>query len=325
MYVLSAHITITGSKRTLEFRFVTSVSITSTIDQLSDVCVITLPRKLRYKYQPIYELLSAGDQVKVELGYNNELETVYQGYIRTIRTHKIPAELYCEDNMFLLKKVKIDAYQSDSLDIKDFIEQFMPATIERNVVSAKIGRWRFSNCSLAEALEQIKKDYPFSFFFKSGKFYGTMPSTLANQDQNGKRILFKYKQNFIDDSISQEDIDTDKIQVVAKVILPNGSKLETKYPEAISDPNVRTFYCDSATNMEELKKFAKEKKDSYKADQISGSFKAFGWPVVRVMDVVEFRDGENTYRDRNAFTVKSVKRTFGMNGYRQEIEILNAV
>jgi len=287
--------------------------------------VITLPRKLRYKYQPIYELLAAGDQVKVELGYNGELETLYQGYIRSIRTSKIPAEIYCEDNMYLLKKVKIDAYQSDALDIKDFIEKFMPVQIERNVISAKIGKWRFSNCTLAEALEQIKKDYPFNFFFKSGKFYGTLPSTLANQDSNAKRIIFRYKQNIIEDTISQEDIDVDKLQIVAYNFLTNGKKIEAKYPEKLADPQIRTFWDDAATDVDQLKKYAKDKHDSFKVSQVSGSFKAFGWPVVRLMDVVEFRDDENSWRDRKAFTTKSVRRTFGMNGYRQEIEILNQV
>ncbi len=324
MYVLSCHITIKGSKRTTEFKFVNSVSINSTVDQLTDSCTILLPRQLRYKYTPVYELLAEGDQVKVELGYNNELETVFQGYIRTIRTYKTPAEIYCEDNMYLLKKIMIDAYSSDSLDIKDFIEQFLPANIERNVVSANIGKWRLPAQSLAQCLEDIKKDNSMSFFFKSGKFYGTLPSTLSNQDANGKRIIFKYKWNYVDDSISQNDVDTDKLQIVAKSFKTDGTKLEAKYPENIADPQVRTMYSE-VTTIAALKEFAKNKHDSFKVSQISGSFRAFGWPVVRVMDVVEFRDDENTYRDKKAFTVKSVKRSFGMNGYRQEIEILNQV
>ncbi len=325
MYVLCAHITIINSTQTYEFKFVNSCTIMSNIDQLTDTCTILLPRKLKYRDRLLYEFLSAGDQINVELGYNNQLEQVFSGYIRNIRTYKIPAELYCEDNMYVLKKIMIDAYQSDNMDVKDFIEQYLPANIERNVESAKIGRFRFSNISLAQALDTIKKEYPMNFFFKSGKFYGTMPSTLANQDSNAQRILFKYQQNFIEDSITQEDIDPGKIQIVAKVILPDGSKLETKYPETITDGNVRTFYPNSITNLEDLKKYAKETQEGFKTNQISGSFKAFGWPVVRIMDVVEFRDDENTYRDKKAFTVKLVKRNFNMSGYRQEIEILNQV
>ena len=325
MYVLCAHITIINSTQTYEFKFVNSCTIMSNIDQLTDTCTILLPRKLKYRDRLLYEFLSAGDQINVELGYNNQLEQVFSGYIRNIRTYKIPAELYCEDNMYLLKKIMIDAYQSDNMDVKDFIEQYLPANIERNVESAKIGRFRLSNKSLAEALDIIKKEYPMNFFFKDGKFYGTMPETLANQDANGQRIIFKYRQNFIEDNITQDDIDPGKIQIIAKTFLPDGTKLETKYPDKImQDANVRTFVTEKP-DMASLKEYAKQQCIDFKISQISGSFKAFGWPVVRIMDVVEFRDDENTYRDKKAFTVKLVKRNFNMSGYRQEIEILNQV
>lgn len=325
MYALCCHITITGKTNTFEFNVVNNISMPSSVDTLTDTCTILMPRRLRYNNEPLYKILSPGDQIEVSLGYNNKLTVLFRGYIRTIRSHKVPAELYCEDNMYVLKKVMIDSYSSDNLDIKDFIEKYLPAGIERNVVSAKIGRWRFTNVSLTQALESIKKDYPMSFFFKSGKFYGTMPSTLANQDNDAQRVIFKYHQNIIDDSISQEDVDVDKLQIVAKVILANGTKLETKYPETVPDPQVRTFHYDNITTLEELKAKAKTEHDNFKVNQIAGNFKAFGLPLVRFMDIVEFRDEENTWRDKKSFTVKSVKRTFGTGGYRQEVEILNQV
>ncbi|MEI6297283.1 MAG: hypothetical protein WCO84_06640 [bacterium] len=325
MFLFTSHITITGAQATLEFKTTAGVEIVSDMQKLTDTCRILMPRKLIYKGRPLYELMNAGDKVKVELGYDFKNEVVFEGYIRLVRKQKMPVEIECEDKMYLLKKIQIPAYQSDNLNMKEFVEEFLPKDMERDVQDCMIGKFRFTNCTLADALDRIKKEYPNSFFFRQGKFYGILPSSLVSKDANYSKIILKFKHNIVTDNVAESDPEDERIQIVAKTITAKGEALEVKVPETLDNGNVRTFSCLNLSTKEELKKFAEEKLKTWKTDSISGNLKLFGLPVVRVLDVVKFKDDENSYRNDKSFTIGSVKRSFGMGGYRQEITLLNAV
>ncbi|MDR0872164.1 MAG: hypothetical protein LBN27_01685, partial [Prevotellaceae bacterium] len=101
MLVLSAKITIL-SKKTWVFGKITSCEIERDIEKITATCKLTLPKNTRWKGETSIPV-RRGDKIKVELGFDGMLETVFEGYIKTISA-KIPVEITCEDNMFLLKQ-----------------------------------------------------------------------------------------------------------------------------------------------------------------------------------------------------------------------------
>ena len=56
-------------------------------------------------------------------------------------------------------------------------------------------------------------------------------------------------------------------------------------------------------------------------DHLQGSFTAFGLPFVQTGDFVKLYDDKNKERDNKTFLAKAVRYTFGMDGYRQIIEL----
>ena len=73
--------------------------------------------------------------------------------------------------------------------------------------------------------------------------------------------------------------------------------------------------------MEELKTFAKNTRETFKVDKMSGDFLAFGEPFVRKADLVHLYDEDNTEKDNKKFFVEGVNYTFDGNGYRQKITL----
>ena len=71
---------------------------------LTDSAEIVLPRRIKYfAGKDLKELLSAGDQVKIELGYDSNLYTEFEGYISLIGWG-VPVTIRCEDEMYNLKR-----------------------------------------------------------------------------------------------------------------------------------------------------------------------------------------------------------------------------
>jgi len=54
---------------------------------------------------------------------------------------------------------------------------------------------------------------------------------------------------------------------------------------------------------------------------MQGSITVFGLPFVRKGDAIKLYDPKNKERDNKSFLIKSVRYEFGMQGYRQQIEL----
>ena len=83
---------------------ISSVHIESSWKMLTDSAEIRLPRRIKYfAGKDLKEMLSAGDQVKIELGYDGDLYTEFEGYISLIGWG-VPVTIRCEDEMYKLKR-----------------------------------------------------------------------------------------------------------------------------------------------------------------------------------------------------------------------------
>ena len=72
MFRLTAKIEIKSTK-TWRFDKVAGVEITRDIDTLTDTCVVTLPKKVRWLGESSLPI-KRGDEVSVWLGYDDELQ-----------------------------------------------------------------------------------------------------------------------------------------------------------------------------------------------------------------------------------------------------------
>ncbi|WP_240665158.1 hypothetical protein [Flavobacterium columnare] len=67
-----------------------------------------------------------------------------------------------------------------------------------------------------------------------------------------------------------------------------------------------------------MKKYAENTLDKYKQTGFKGSFEAFGEPIVSKCDMVEVHASDG---NSGTYLIKKNEINFGMNGYRQKIEL----
>jgi hypothetical protein len=81
-------------------RLIERVSITRSVEELSDTAQIVLPATVFNRALEIEDKIHAGDEVTVRLGYDSDLKTEFEGYLKTVSTDGGNLTLECEDALY---------------------------------------------------------------------------------------------------------------------------------------------------------------------------------------------------------------------------------
>ena len=301
------------------FDFVNEVEIETSYENLTDTAKITIPRKLNFDGKPIAvgvdSIFKRGDSVKIELGYFPDLRTVFDGYISKVNP-KTPIVLECEDKMFILKTTIISKYSKTSVTLKNLLTDIIGDVVEfRTLLDVELGSFKVSNASVAKVLDTLKSDYGFYSYFVNG----VLNVGLAADSSDTQTIEYKFEENIIDDS-SLEYQRSEDMRLKVKAVSINSSdnsKIEVEVGD--EDGALKTFYTQNAT-LEGLRQFANLKLTEWKYEGFSGSFTTFGEPYIRHGDTAKLISDK--FPEKNGlYEVVSVKRIFGMDGYKQDIEL----
>ena len=317
MLVLDCLIEIQGKNKKISFTYANNVEVNTSIRNLTDTAKVVLPRKMNMKGKKLNEFIERGDAITVKLGYKDiDMQTVFNGYITSISS-ETPIVIEAENEMWKLKQAKVEAQRYEKFKLKDFLNEYapevelvMPENIEFGEVIIP------EETTAAKVLDYLKQNYPFHAFFEDKKMVAIM---LTSQLQNRKEVKFKKGLNIVSDTLKYTLAEDVNIQIVAKSILPDNTKLESKKGD--SKGEVRTFYAPQYKTQAELDDYAQNMLITYKVDKMSGDFTAFGIPFVRKGDRVVLYDDENKERDNKKFIADAVKYNFGLNGYRQIITL----
>ena len=102
-------------------RMVEKVSIKRSVELLSDTATITLPGTVFNKAINIEDKIKVGDDVEIQLGYNDNLKTEFKGYLKAIKTDGGSLTLELEDDIYLFRKSVKDEEMKDA-SVKSILE-----------------------------------------------------------------------------------------------------------------------------------------------------------------------------------------------------------
>jgi hypothetical protein len=311
----------------IEFDFLCDIQIDESIETLTDTCLIKLPKKVAWNDTDIFfgsnALIKKRDTVEVRLGYDNDLKLVFKGYVRTIH-RKVPVEIECENEMYRLKYPEIEVSKTtfDAISLDDLLQYALPEDIQYTCADMQLGRTRIENdVPPVKVLEMLtdKSTYGLSAYFQlidqQPHLFVGLPHVHFAKNRTVQKFKFHY--NVISDSLKYTEKDDVKIKVKAISIMPDNSKYEIEVGP--SDGGLRTFNYYNISK-EDLEKQANDLLSEYQIDGYEGSLTAFGSPYTRKADAVKLYD-DRFVPTEQIYSVKSVKRQFGISGYRQTITI----
>ncbi|WP_338813658.1 hypothetical protein V9L05_20000 [Bernardetia sp. Wsw4-3y2] len=300
-----------------EFDFINEVQIESSWDSLTDTCTITIPKKLQWKGKDVVQganaIFQIGSVVRVFLGYDYAFELVFEGFLTRIEP-KRPLKLYCEDAMWNLKQTEVKGLSQRNATVKSLLSDYYKG--ELKTFEADLGKFRIQNATLANVFEELDKNYSLKTFFRNGVLHVGTPYLLTADDR--KKHSFDFEKNIIDSDLEYKRKDEVKIKVKAiSISSKDNSKIEVTKGD--TEGELRTINKVDLSKAQ-LEEEAIRQIDLLKYEGFRGSFESFGEPFVRFCDIVELTD-PNIQERNGEYFVKSVSYSFGMNGYRQNVEL----
>lgn len=323
MLKLSSKITFNeGQASEIVYTFVNDVKIKSTWSQLTDTAKITIPKNIQLEGKDIAigtnPVFKRGDTVKIELGYDDNLREVFNGYLTKVFLKK-PIELECEDKMYALKKHICPDLSYSSVDVKTLVNALnLPVKYEFNQ-EQNLGKVRISNKATgAFVLEFLRKEFSIYSFFQDNILRIGRPYYQGTP----KNHVFGMEKNVISDSLEFVNSEDAPIKVRAYGIRSSDNKkVEAFYPSEGSPGELHTVKVDNLPTTRDYYNLAKRHYETQQFTGYRGSFTTFGAPLVKHGDSVTLQSEAFPERNTGKYLVKEVDLSFGVNGYRQEIKL----
>lgn len=312
MFKLCAKVEISGD-RSWSLDFVTGVEITRDTEKLTTEAKITLPKKMKWDGSANIPV-RRGDSVRISLGYDDNLQLAFVGYVRDVG-FKTPIVITCEDDMFKLKQMPAakKAYRSVTLEtlLKD-----QGITYRLNIMGEQsLGAYRVTADTVASLLDKLSEQGVRSFFRYENGEPVLYCGVLFERDSTPSQV-FKTGLNIISDqSLQQQKAENMRLRVKAVSLMPDNKKIKVEVGDA--DGEHRTLHTYNKTESE-LRAWAEQEIKRLKRDGLTGSFTTFGASLVDCLDAIGLIiDGKKA----GVYQVKKNVIKYGTSGYRQEITL----
>lgn len=312
MFKLCAKVEISGD-RSWSLDFVTAVEITRDTEKLTTEAKITLPKKMKWDGSADIPV-RRGDSVRISLGYDDNLQLAFVGYVRDVG-FKTPIVITCEDDMFKLKQMPAakKAYRSVTLEtlLKD-----QGITYRLNIMGEQsLGAYRVTADTVASLLGKLSEQGVRSFFRYENGEPVLYCGVLFERDSTPSQV-FKTGLNIISDqSLQQQKAENMRLRVKAVSLMPDNKKIKVEVGDA--DGEHRTLHTYNKTESE-LRAWAEQEIKRLKRDGLTGSFTTFGASLVDCLDAIGLIiDGKKA----GVYQVKKNVIKYGTSGYRQEITL----
>ena len=355
-----------GRDESYTFNFVNQCEINSTWANISDTAKLRFPKSVYFinsqgkkvtwdgkntgGQSTLPPLLLRGDKIKIELGYiypkggnpeAKEINTEFEGYISKVKT-KIPIEIECEDQMWILKQKKVPnkTYKGSQYDVQKMLREMLDmfpetkgitlitGTATSQTISTNVGDFVTHDDTIGSVLEKLKRNAQIFSWFRNNEL---RCAGFVYYPTDRREIKFSFQKNIISDNMDYQRVDD--VLIGAKVVSINQKELtatnesgrKKSKRERVEifvgsrDGEIRTFHFFNEPESK-LKKLGEERLRRFHYTGYRGTFTTFGLPSVRHGDEAKIKDTKQPERD-GGYLIKSVKKTFGIEGFRQEIMI----
>jgi hypothetical protein len=318
MFVLNSNIKI--GKHT--FNRVNEVTIVEDIEKIGTTATIKVPMTAVLQRQGKFisevettKQIAVGDKVSIQLGYNGDLNTEFEGYVKSIQT-TTPLSIECEDGIYVLKRKNLKkAFRQTTLKaLLQFILVGTGISLANTVPTISFEKFYFKDVSAAAALEELKKEYGLTITTVSlNKLYVGLYSPVDNTV-----VKYTIGQNVIDNDLEFVNEADVKLEIKAVHVKKDNTKVEKTEGEKGGEK--RTLYFYNLPLGTDLETVAKEEIKKYRYNGFKGGLNAFLYPIAHAGNIIQITDPQ--YKERQGrYLLKKVQISYGTGGARRKVNL----
>lgn len=307
---------ITESGDLYRLDVVSEIEIMKSVDNLSDTCSLTLPGYVFNNAIQLTEVIKRGVEVRVWLGYDDNLVEEFRGYVREVLTNNGSLTIACEDALFLFRK-NVKNQQLLKTSVKQIAEKLcieigggFKVSCDYDITYEK---FTINDATAYDVLKKIQDDTAANVWFD------TVNKTLhihpAYTEKLG-HVVYSAHKNIESSSLEYQKAEDKKVEVIVETTDANG---KTKQVTAGTTGGERITLKIGSVDGKDIAKIAESKLRQHLFDGYSGSFTAWLVPYVSPAYSVKIIDQEYPYKT-GVYYVVSVKTTFSASGGVRTIE-----
>jgi hypothetical protein len=292
-----------------------SVEIHKSVDLLAATAVVVVPGVVYNQSLDIEDKVKVGDPVTIKLGYNDELITEFEGFLRRIDTDDSRLTFNMEDGICLTRK-----------PVRD--KQFGKTTVQEIVryCLSEIGMTKLNcTCQIAyenfvikdanafDVLKKLQKETDANIYMK-GDELNVHPPYI----QKGGDVEYDFALNIESSGLKYRNADDRIFEVVVEGIGLDGKKQTVVTGKKGGEK--RTILVSNPASEDDLRKRGEERLKYLSYDGYEGSIT--GWLIPFVEPAYSARIKNKEYESKNgSYYVVSVTTTFDEKGGVRKVQL----
>lgn len=293
-----------------------SAEVHRSVDLLADTCEITLPASV-YNYPlKVEDKIKPGARVVVQLGYDNDLRTEFEGWLQRIDTDGGSLKLICEDDLYLLRKSVKDK-EFKNTEVKGIAQYVLTETGAKLDLNCTLGT-RYDKFVIAyaegyEVLKKLQDETKCNIYIRNG----VLNIHPLYTEKHGY-VSYSFQQNIESDDLKYRRAEDRKVMMVITTTDAKGNKIEERYGDTGGEQKTVEASGMNMAGMKD-KAIAEHKMLSYTGYE--GSITGWLRPWCEPGYSVSVKDDEYPYKDGSYYASAVTTSIDGSGGGKRKVQL----
>ena len=299
-----------------------SVSVKRSVEQLSDTATITLPGTLVNQPMEVNDKIRIGDPVRIELGYEENMNEEFIGYVKRINTDDTEITIECEDELYLWDvEVKDSFYGGKNKPpvplmtiLQDLAQQVNSKyTIECDF-DFSYSKFTISKATALDVLRKIQDETKANIYFEGTTLH--IHPLYGNGSWSGKIVKYDLAKNVVAANLQYKKAGDQKLKVEISYKDQDGQTITRSYGEGSKVIKKTINTADGSS----LQTIAENEYNLWCYDGYEGDLTGWLIPFCQPTDKVEIIDNSRQYKNGTYYAV-ATDVTFSESGGRRKVTI----
>ena len=299
-----------------------SVSVKRSVEQLSDTATITLPGTLVNQPMEVNDKIRIGDPVRIELGYENDMNEEFSGYVKRINTDDTEITIECEDELYLWDVEVKDAFYGGKnkppvpimtilLDLAQQVNS--KYTIECDF-DFSYSKFTISKATALDVLRKIQDETKANIYFEGSTLH--IHPLNGNGSWSGRIVKYDLAKNVVAANLQYKKASDQKLKVEISYKDQDGQTITRSYGEGSKVIKKTINTADGSS----LQTIAENEYNLWCYDGYEGDLTGWLVPFCQPTDKVEIIDNSRQYKNGTYYVV-ATDVTFSESGGRRKVTI----